>query len=55
MSTYDEKVNGVRRTRQLCRDCERGSHAHHRGIKCMEIVAPPPRDFVCLCREGMTP
>lgn len=39
-----------RRRRDHCPDCARGEHLHHhiRG-KCLRIVEPEPRDYVCKC------
>jgi len=37
----------------VCRYCAKGDHSRHGEICCKETVAPPPRDHVCSCKEGI--
>jgi hypothetical protein len=38
----------------LCGKCIRGDHSGHGTLCCGETVAPPPRDYVCTCKEGIS-
>lgn len=47
------EMTGPKKERHRCIPCFKGIHtANHNEMGCMQIMAPPPVDYVCECKKA---